>query len=347
MENLNERQKFILGLVIHEYIRTAAPVGSKKLVEQYHLDISSATVRNELSELTEKGFLQQPYTSAGRVPTEKGYRHFVTTLMQMQELNEETRRMIEHQFSQSQDGIDGWIKLAASVLASQSKAVSLVSAPVPERTNLKRLALVPITGKNVLMVLVLTGGQMQQRSLFLDSQVTEGDLLAIQNKVNSFYIGKTSEQIHQDYQSFSGKNSLSDVIIRNILSAMYETDALKAGEVYLDGINNVLVEPEFVGSEEARRSLDILDEKPVLQNFLSKANQDQKIGGIQVVFGGDGLLKQLKNCSVILARYGIPGMASGSIGVLGPMRMAYSRNIPVVRFISDLLSEIMSESYTD
>ena len=109
MSDLSERQKVILSLVVHEYVRTANPVGSKSLVNQYHLDYSPATVRNELAALTEEQYLSQPYTSAGRVPTEKGYRFFVSGLIQMRELPEETRRMIEHQFSQAQQGMDGWI----------------------------------------------------------------------------------------------------------------------------------------------------------------------------------------------------------------------------------------------
>ena len=137
MSELTERQKVILSLVVHEYVRTATPVGSKNLVKHYHLDYSSATVRNELAALTEAQYLSQPYTSAGRVPTEKGYRFFVSGLIQMRELPEETRHMIEHQFSQAQQGMDGWIKLAASILADQANAISVVSAPLPNRTRVK------------------------------------------------------------------------------------------------------------------------------------------------------------------------------------------------------------------
>jgi len=132
--------------------------------------------------------------------------------------------------------------------------------------------------------------------------------------------------------------------LKNVLNAMYETDAMKAGEVYTDGISNVLAEPEFSESEDARRALKILEERPALQSFLSRTTWDQKIGGVQVLIGGEGLLANLRNCSMVLARYGLPDTLTGTVGVIGPMRMPYSRNIPTVRFIAGLLSDLVSES---
>ncbi len=202
MEILSERQKFILGLIIHEYTRTAQPVGSKTLVDKFRLEFSSATVRNELAVLTEMGYLNQPHTSAGRVPTEKGYRYFVGVLMQTQELSEASRRMIEHQFYQTQQdqGIDGWMKLAASILASQSGAVSLVSAPLPLRTGLKHLALISITGKQFLIVMVLVGGQMQQRFVSLDNPVPQNQLTEIANEINHNFRNMNTIMIREALQ---------------------------------------------------------------------------------------------------------------------------------------------------
>ncbi|GAP39180.1 heat-inducible transcriptional repressor HrcA [Flexilinea flocculi] len=349
MENLSERQKFILSLVIHEYTRTAQPVGSKNLVNQFQLEMSPATVRNELALLTEMNFLRQPHTSAGRIPTELGYRYFVGVLMRTQELSEATRRMIEHQFYQTQQeqGIDGWMKLSASILASLSHAVSLVSAPLPQRTKLKHLALVSIAGKQVLMVLVLIGGQMQQRFFNVEEQITQEQLIAISNAINFKYKGLTTEQIHGEISKDQNKSDMIDTILKNVLNAMYETDAMQAGEVFTDGLSNVLAEPEFAESEDARRALKILEEKPALQSFLSRTTLEQKIGGIQVLIGGEGTLENFRNCSLVLARYGMPGIVTGTIGVLGPMRMPYSRNIPTVRFVAGLLSDLVSDALAE
>lgn len=344
MSELSERQKVILSLVVHEYVRTANPVGSKNLVNAYHLDYSPATVRNELAALTEAQYLSQPYTSAGRVPTEKGYRFFVSGLIQMRELPEETRRMIEHQFSQAQQGMDGWIKLAASILADQAHLISMVSAPLPNRTRVKYISLISITNKQILMVLVLAGGQMQQRFMFVSESMTQARLNEIQDLMNRLFENRNSEEIRAICAKLPMMGDATDEIIRTLLNTLYDTDALQTGEVYTDGINNVLAEPEFADSEEARRTLRILDEKPALQSFLSRTTREQKIGGVQVFFGGHGLLKQMTNCSLVVARYGMQGIATGAIGVLGPMRMAYSKNIPTVRFLAGILSDLVADT---
>ena len=344
MSELSERQKVILSLVVHEYVRTANPVGSKSLVNQYHLDYSPATVRNELAALTEEQYLSQPYTSAGRVPTEKGYRFFVSGLIHMRELPEETRRMIEHQFSQAQQGMDGWIKLAASILADQAHLISMVSAPLPNRTRVKYISLISVTNKQILMVLVLAGGQIQQRFMFAGESMTQNRLNEIQEMLNRLFEGRNSEEIRAVCAKLPAMGEAVDEIIRTLLNTLYDTDALQTGEVYTDGINNVLAEPEFADSEEARRTLRILDEKPALQSFLSRTTREQKIGGVQVFFGGHGLLKNMSNCSLVVARYGMQGVATGTIGVLGPMRMAYSKNIPTVRFLAGILSDLVADT---
>ena len=344
MTELTERQKGLLSLVIHEYIRTATPVGSKSLVNQYHLDYSPATVRNELAALTEAQLLMQPHTSAGRVPTEKGYRFFVSSLIQMRELPEETRRMIEHQFSQAQQGMDGWIKLAASILADQANAISVVSAPLPNRTRVKYISLLSVTNKQILMILVLAGGQIQQRFMFINETKTQNDLNELAAMLNRLFEGKNSEEIRTISKQLQVTDETADEVIRTLLSTLYDTDALQTGEVYTDGINNVLAEPEFADSEEARRTLRILNEKPLLQSFLSRTTREQKIGGVQVFFGGHGLLKDMANCSLVIARYGMQGVVTGTVGVLGPMRMAYSKNIPTVRFLAGILSDLVADT---
>jgi heat-inducible transcriptional repressor len=179
MENLTDRQKMLLTLVIHEYTRTAVPVGSQTLVDHYHLDLSSATVRNELAVLEDMGYLRQPHTSAGRSPTENGYRYFVSQLLQATDLPAETRRTISHQFYQMRNDSDQWMRLAASVLANQSRAVSLVTAPRPENAVLKHLELISTRGRQVLMVMVMAGGEIHQRLFTLNDSFTQEQLSGI------------------------------------------------------------------------------------------------------------------------------------------------------------------------
>src|SRR5215467_7679362 len=167
MPDLTDRQKTILMLVVRAYTDTAQPVGSQHLVQRYHLDLSSATVRNEMVALTEMGYLRQPHTSAGRVPTEEGYRYFVSQMMYNTDLPEAVKHTISHQFHQSRAELDQWMTLAASILAHQSQGISMVTAPHVEQIRFKHVELISTQGRQVLMVLVIGGGDVRQQILTL------------------------------------------------------------------------------------------------------------------------------------------------------------------------------------
>jgi heat-inducible transcriptional repressor len=248
MTEITERQQFLLSLVIHEYVRSASPVGSKHVVDEYHLDMSSATVRNEMAVLTEMGYLRQPHLSAGRVPTEDGYRLFVSNMVQETDLPDSTRRMITHQFYQMRQDVEGWTRLAASVLAHQSRAASLVTAPHPEESRFKHLELIAARGRQVLMVLVLMGGEILQRFISLAEPVPQELLSATADRLNSLYTGKKILEITSDTTPLS---PLELDFLRSIIEEMEQANAMVSGEVVLDGLTNVLAEPEFAASDEA------------------------------------------------------------------------------------------------
>ena len=340
-----ERQKFLLALVIHEYARTAAPVGSRFLVEHYNLEMSSATVRNELSALTDMGFLRQPYTSAGREPTEEGYRFFVGRLLQETELPDPVRRTISHQFHQMRNDVDQWMRLAASVLAKHSRGASLVTAPHPERARLKHLELISTRGRQVLMVVVMVGGEIRQRLVSLPEPVAQEQLSQVAERITRQFQDKDAEVIRTARQNLS---VLEEDMLGLLAEDLGQTDALSSGEVYLDGLTNVLAEPEFSGSDDARRALRVLEERSVLQDLLARTVlASGTSGGVQVLIGGEGTWEDLRSSSLVLARYGVPGMATGALGVLGPMRMSYGRTISTMRFLSGLLSDMVAETLAD
>jgi len=345
MNELTDRQRFILSLVIHEYINSAAPVGSQHMVEQYHLDMSSATVRNELAELTSLGYLQQPHPSAGRVPTEDGYRLFVGNLVTRSVIPETVRRTISHQFYQMRQDVEQWTRLAASVLAHQSRAASLVTAPHHDQARFKHLELIASHGRQVLMVLVTVGGEIFQRFITLDEPVPQSQLSASADRLTSLLGGKTFKEIQALVLEL---NALEVDMLEIVVDEMQQADSLVSGEIILDGFTNVLAEPEFSGSEEARRALRVLEEKPLLQGLLSESVlRGSTVGGVQVLIGCEGVMDALSQCSVVLARYGTPGLATGTLGVLGPMRMSYGRTISIVRFLSDLLSDLVNENLNE
>jgi heat-inducible transcriptional repressor len=346
----SERQKFLLALVVHEYARTAAPVGSHFLVENYNLEMSSATVRNELSALTEMGFLRQPHTSAGRVPTEEGYRFFVGRLLQETTLPDNVRRTITHQFYQMRNDVDQWMRLAASVLAVHSRGASLVTAPHPDRARLKHLELIATRGRQVLMVMVIVGGEIRQRLVTLPEPAPQEILSTAAERITNQFQDRDADAVRAQNSpgAQDGFSALEYEILTLVAEDLGQTDALSSGEVYLDGMTNVLSEPEYATSEDARRALRMLEERSTLRELLARTVLSSgAVGGVQVLIGGEGTYEELRSSSLVLARYGVPGMATGALGVLGPMRMAYGRTISTMRFLAGLLSDLVADNLSE
>ncbi|HCK66637.1 MAG TPA: heat-inducible transcription repressor HrcA [Anaerolineae bacterium] len=340
MNNLTERQKTLLLLLIKDYIESAQPVGSKRLAEHYHLNFSTATIRNEMAELTELGYLRQPHTSAGRVPTEEGYRYFVSEMMNKAELPESVQHTISHQFHQSRPELEQWMTLAASILATQSQGVSVVVAPHVEQAKYKHIELISTQGRQVLMVLVMMGGDVRQQILTLTEPVTQERLSQTATRLNGLLSGLTVEAMSS---LPTRPDPLDQDILLLILQDLRNTTS-RTNEIYTDGLTNVLREPEFSESEEARKTLKLFEERSTLQDLLAKTTTNSNIGGLQVLIGGEGEWEELRQCSMVIARYGVPGMATGTLGVLGPMRMSYARTIPTVRYVAGLLSDLVNDT---
>lgn len=344
MSDLSERQRLILALVVRDYIENAQPVGSKSLVERYRLDFSSATVRNEMTVLSDLGYLRQPHTSAGRVPTEEGYRYFVRQLMVHTELPLQVQRTIQHQFFQAGTDPEEWMRLAASVLAQQSQAAALVTSPQPKTPIFKHLELIATRGRQVLMILVSTTGEVHQQMLILAEPVGQERLSQVANRLNDLSRSKTADEIGKLNGPF---DALEQDILRLIRDEMRQAEDLLTGEVYRDGLTNVLAEPEFAEVEVARRALRLLEERSLLQDLINRTMVTTHIGGVQVLIGGEENLEELRECSVVLARYGVPGLVSGTLGVLGPIRMSYGRTISTVRFVAGVLSDLLGDTMNE
>jgi len=344
MDELTDRQKILLTLITHEHINSAIPVGSKMLVDRYNIGLSPATVRNEMSVLTDLGYLRQPHTSAGRVPTEKGYRFFVGRLVNEREIPLSTKRMITHQFYQMRNEVEQWVKLAGSILADQSKAASLITAPHPTLARLKHVQFISTRGRQVLMVLILVGGEIRQSLKVLSEVVSQETLSLLANQIIEKYQGMDSEKIkiNNDFNT-----ELEMDLISWVINEIERADSLVSGELFLDGITNVMSEPEFNDTEEARKTLRVLEERSMLQDVIARSIQNGDEGSVQVLIGGEGSWEDLKHCSIVMSKYGVPGVAFGTVGVLGPVRMPYDQTISAVRFMSGILSELVSETLYD
>jgi heat-inducible transcriptional repressor len=341
-EELTDRQALILKLIVREHVRTVDPVASGALVDNYNLGVSSATVRNEMACLEELGYLHQPHTSAGRIPTESGFRYFVERLMSEEALSPVEQRQIAHQFYQAQDHIEQWMPLAASVVARTTQGAAVVTAPRAERAIYKHLELIATHGRAVLLVLVLQGGTVEQRMLALPEMMGQPALSEAADRLNQKCSGLTASEIHR--QSLSLPDLEKD-ILDVVLSLMQQTEQQPANEIYRHGIPQLLEQPEFAETESTGL-IRVLEESNQLQAVIADAlNPVTGVGGIRVIIGGEGQWDALRMCSLVVTRYGVADYATGALGVLGPVRMSYGRTISVVRFVAGVLNEMVYEMY--
>ncbi len=342
MEELTLRQQTILGLVVREYVSTAAPVGSKVLVDKFRLGVSSATIRNELARLEELGFLTHPHTSAGRQPTDKGYRYFVEQLMGETELPIQERRTIAHQFYQVRQDMQQWMKLATAVLVRTSRSAALITAPQSARARFKHVQLISTHGQVILLILVQQDGTVKQEMLTLAETLTQETLDEASRRLNNACAGLSSE----DIAKLRAALPTFEAEIATVLADMLQQSERRAtATVYRDGLAEVLKQPEFEGRAESESLMHVMEEHSLLEDVLANA-LSPNVGGVQVVIGGEGRWRELRDCSLILARYGVPDYATGAVGVLGPMRMPYNRAISAVRYVADLMSNLVSDLYT-
>lgn len=341
MSELTPRQRIILGLVVREYVKDASPVSSRAVVENYGLDVSTATVRNELALLEDLGYLIQPHTSAGRVPTPKGYHRFVERLLGEVELPLRERRTIAHQFHQARQDFEQWMPLAASVLSRTARGAALVTAARAAESSYKHLQLISTQGRRVLLVLVLRGGTIKQQLLSLAEPLNQEALNEVSDRLNQRCNGLTADEIQGRVDEFPPLEAdIADLVI----DIMHRADSHPADVIYRDGLSKVLQEPEFLEREHAQGLVRVMEERSFLEAVLADALSPD-VGSVRVLIGGEGRWDELQACSLVLGRYGVAGFATGALGVLGPTRMLYGRAISAVRFVSGLLSDMVHEMY--
>lgn len=343
MDELTPRQRTILGLVVREYVESASPISSRALVEGYGLGVSTATVRNELARLEELGYLTHPHTSAGRVPTDKGYRRFVTRLLGGVELPLQERRTIAHQFYQARQDFEQWMPLAASVLARTARGAALVTAPQATESYYKHLQLISTQGQMVLLVLVLRGGAVKQQMLTLAEPLNQEALNEGSDRLNQLCSGLAADEIQGRLDELPAFEADIGSLVVDI---MCRTDSRTAGVVYRDGLSKVLQQPEFSEGEQAQGLVRMMEEHGFLEAVLADALSPE-VGNVRVLIGGEGRWDELRACSLVLTRYGVTGFVTGALGVVGPTRMLYGRAISAVRFVGGLLSDLVYDVYAE
>jgi heat-inducible transcriptional repressor len=348
MVELTTRQQEILGLVVCAYVNHREPVGSRSLVQRHNLKMSPATVRAEMACLEELGFLQHPHTSAGRIPTEEGYRYFVHELVGETQLPAEEQRMIRHQFHQARLDIDQWMQLAAAVLANVSRSAALVTVPHMSQSRFKHVELISTQGRLVLLVLVLGSGQVMQQMITLAAPLSQVELSQTADRLNLICQGLSARELQA---ARGGVTVLELEVMTLMVEMMTRTDSRLSGRVYRDGLSHLLASPDFVSSDTVCHGIRLLEERTVLEEILSTAlRMAEPIpntggGSVQVLIGGEGQWQELRDWSMVLARYGLADYAVGALGVLGPTRMPYSRVISAVRYVAGLMSGLVYDMF--
>ncbi len=336
--NLSKRQEHLLGLLIRSYTEDGSPIGSKTLVVRYGLTVSSATVRNELAALDDRGFLMQPHTSGGRIPTEMGYRYFVQRLLGEYDLPSIEKQMIQHQFHQARLEITQWLRLATAILARTSNGASFITAPRPRFNRYKHVQLISTQGRLVLMILVLYGGEVSQQMLQLADSIPQARLSQAAERLNIQLDGMNADQIGLKMRQFDWR--LEEEVAGLVVDVLRRADTRSISRVHRSGLTNIL------DDDETRPAIHLLEESSRLATLLTGFESDND-DGVQVIIGGDGRWEELKHCSIIISRYGAGDDLMGEVAVIGSTRMPYGRNISAVRYVSDLITEFLNDYYVD
>lgn len=344
---MSERRRLILRLVIQEFVETSVPVGSDLLARKYRLNVSSATVRNELAALEELGYLTHQHTSAGRIPTDAGYRYFVENLMDRAPLSPTEQRTIRHQFYQVRTELDQWIQLAGAVLARTAQNVAVVTPPRAYQSRFKHLELIAIHDTVVLLVLVLHDGTVRQQSMNLDRVRTQEELsrsaVRINERSHDQPLVRLEEMLVQDRAQAPLFDDLERQVLEIVIGSMAQFEDQLSKALHSDGLMEALNQPEYAEVTRVRQMLEIVQRGKGLGALIPQALASN---GVQVVIGGEHGQHEMREYSVVLSRYGVAGSLAGVLGVIGPTRMAYPRTISTVRYISTVMSDLLGEMYS-
>ncbi len=337
---LTERKKKILRAVVERYIQTAEPIGSKALRELTGLNVSSATIRNELADLTELGYLEQPHTSAGRIPSPKGYRLYVNELMEEQRLSLEETRQINDALHLKMQELDKVIDQAGRMVSQLTNYPAFALAGNAKRPTIARFDLILVDSASFIAV-VMTNGNLVKNKLFrLPTDLTEPQLQLLTTLLNTAFVGKTLDQLTPELMRVAehAAGSSYGLISLVVSFAMEVLDSLENGAVYTAGTSHILDHPEYQDVGKAQKLMSYLSEERTLAQSLAlpALNDD----GAKILIGPENVAEELKDSSVVLASYDIGDGMKGVIGVVGPTRMDYAKVAAKLSYVADGLSKL-------
>jgi len=342
---LSARQEEILACIVRAYTEHPEPVGSRHLVKHFALTISPATVRKGMAQLEEMGYIAAPYTSAGRVPTAAGFRYFVRRLLQDNALSIGEQSHISERVGNLQSGMEQWMRRTAALLSRAVQTAAIVTPPISQVNAFKHVELIAIQGRLALLVLVLKSGTVHQRMLTLSEPVPQQKLGEAAQRINDACGGLGASQVRlRSIQLPILEREVAELIAELIDNV----DGNQTRFIYRDGLSQLVA--SFADEEGAQQAIRILEERTVLNALLSELLDRLPVddgSDVQVMIAGDGRYDSLSRTSMVLSRYGDPDKLSGAVGILGPTHINYGRAISTVRYVSNLMTNVLATLYQE
>lgn len=343
MENIkkmDERTAEVFQVLVADYIANANPVASGSLSKQIHRKLSSATIRNVLADLEEMGFLSQPHTSAGRIPTEKGLRFYVDTLLKQRSLTEEEQSAIREKYDLNERGVNSVMQRTSKILAGISQYVGLVVTPSWESMEFKYMEFIPLSQGKLLGIFVTKSGMVENRVIDVPYELNNLDIEKINNYCNAAFLGLTLDEARQKVRRElqSAQNQYDRLISRALLLSEKVLGNIGGFEIYVEGGAHLLSSPEFSEVEQIRELMSLLEEKQALLEVLTAAADGT---GVKVFIGSELPNHKNRNVSFIASPYRRNGQILGMLGIIGPTRMDYSRVVPIVDFTAKLVGDLL------
>ncbi|MBD0379073.1 heat-inducible transcriptional repressor HrcA [Paenibacillus sedimenti] len=339
---LSERQRMILSAIIDDYVRSAEPIGSRSISKRGNVGFSPATIRNEMSDLEEMGFLEQPHTSAGRIPSHKGYRYYVDHLLQHGSLQTHELDAMKMVFAQRIQEMEDVIQHVAGMLSSLTNYTSIVLGPEVFSTTLKHLQIVPLSDTTAVTIIVTNTGHVENKTITIPEGVPMSEIEKVVNLLNARLknvpLLQFKSKLYNEISSELSKyvNGYQELV--SVVESVLQND--EKDRVFLSGMTNMLIQPEFKDVDKVKSILDLLEEAPTLIKLFTSSNE-----GIDVKIGNENSIEAINNCSLITASYSIGDKPLGTIGILGPTRMEYGRVINLLNHLSKHLEVVLGRWY--
>jgi heat-inducible transcriptional repressor len=343
--HLDKRKNLILKVVTDDYIESAEPVGSRTIARKHELGLSPATIRNEMADLEEGGYLEQPHTSAGRIPSQMGYRYYVDALMSLQRLSEKEIESIHLELEQHQHQVETIIHQTSKILVQMTQYPSLVLSPHFKSAIFRHVQLIRMVGNTVLVLVVTDTGVVENKVIEFEGEISDQDLDRISVLLNQKLRGVNLKDLrgalfNEIRSELTFHEAFFNESLKLLLKLVSKTSDNKE-RVYLDGTTKILEQPEFADLKKFKPLMDILEEEDKLYKVLS-TNVNR---GARAIIGAENEDLGISDCSVVTASYEIAGRPVGVIGVLGPTRMEYAKVLPVVEYTAAILSELLTKIF--